>query len=428
MTGQDTSLGGHGKLERLGNEGSPLVIASILRPTGRTGVHTHIKEFQAFLNETSIPSTVVTPFSLSPLLSAPVFAVRLALERFSGSASVVWYRYFHQEFLRMALYRHLRSLDEAVIYAQGPVEARAALLARSGPHQRVVLAIHFQTSQADEWARKGEIPERGHAYRSIRRFETEVVQQVDAIVFVSHASRKDFLSWLPEAAAVPSAVIHNFVAPIPCRPSESLGDLVTIGGLEITKNHRFLLHVLDRARRMGSPLTLDLYGDGSCRRDLEHLTSSLGLREYVRFHGHRSNVREFLPSYRMYVHASYAEALPLVIIEAMAAGLPVVTTSAGGAPELCRDGIEGRLWSLDDPCQAAQLLLDLIGDEAKRSAAGAASYKRYKEYFHAEVVAPRLYNFLMQSTRPPINGLVDGVGGTPCQRNETPIGTFHNEA
>ena len=92
----------------------------------------------------------------------------------------------------MALYRHLRPLDEAVIYAEGPVEAWAVLLARSGPHQRVVLAIHFQTSQADEWARKGEIPERGHVYRSIRQFETEVVQQVDAIVFVSHAARRTF--------------------------------------------------------------------------------------------------------------------------------------------------------------------------------------------------------------------------------------------
>ncbi len=310
----------------------------------------------------------------------------------------------------MALHRYLRSVDEAVIYAQGPVEAQAALLARRGPHQRVILAIHFQTSQADEWARKGEIPEQGRVYRSIRQFESEVVQQVDAIVYVSHAAREDFLSWLPEAAAVPSGVIHNFVAPVPSRPTEHLGDLVTIGGLETAKNHQFLLHVLDEARRMGSPLTLDLYGDGGCRRDLEHLTSSLGLRESVRFHGHKSDVRKFLPGYGAYVHASYAEALPLAIIEAMAAGLPIVTTNAGGAPELCRDGIEGRLWSLDDPRQAAQLLLDLIGDGAKRSAAGAASYKRYQDHFRSEVVAPRLYNFLMDSNRPPGSGLASGPG------------------
>jgi len=55
-------------------------------------------------------------------------------------------------------------------------------------------------------------------------------------------------------------------------------------------------------------------------------------------------------------------------------------------------------------------LLDLIGDEAKRSAAGAASYKRYQDHFDAEVVAPRLYTFLMQSTRPPRSGVTIGAG------------------
>ena len=140
--------------ERHRTEAPPLVIASILRHEGRTGVHTHVRELRAFLNEKSIPSTELTPFSWNRPLSTPVFAVRLALERVSGSASVAWYRRFHEQFLRMALQKHLRSLDEAVIYAQGPVEAQAALLARTGRQQRVILAVHFQTSQADEWARR----------------------------------------------------------------------------------------------------------------------------------------------------------------------------------------------------------------------------------------------------------------------------------
>ena len=115
----------------------PLVITSILRHEGSTGVHTHVKELQAFLDEAGTPSTTVTPFSRTPLLSAPIFAVRLLLERLNGSGSVAWYRYFHERFLRRALRKSLQSLDEAIIYAQGPVEAHAALLARKGPQQRV---------------------------------------------------------------------------------------------------------------------------------------------------------------------------------------------------------------------------------------------------------------------------------------------------
>ena len=84
---------------------------------------------------------------------------------------------------------------------------------------------------------------------------------------------------------------------------------------------------------MGTTLSLDIYGDGSYRKELERLASSLDLTEQVRFQGFRPDVREYLPGYRMYVHTSYSEALPMAIIEAMAAGLPIVATSAGGIPE-----------------------------------------------------------------------------------------------
>jgi glycosyltransferase involved in cell wall biosynthesis len=375
----------------------PLVITSILRHEGSTGVHTHVKELEAFLDEAGTPSTTVTPFSRTPLLSAPIFAVRLLLERLNGSGSVAWYRYFHERFLRRALRKSLESLDEAIIYAQGPVEAHAALLARKGPQQRVIMAIHYQTSQADEWARKGRISVDGGRYLSIRDFEKSVVPQVDGIVFVSDAVRRDLLSWLPEAGVVPWATIPNFLRPLSAQPQGEIGDLVTVGSLEIAKNHRFLLQVLSEARAMGSSLTLDVYGDGRCRRDLERLASALDLTEHVRFRGFRADVRDFLPSYRAYVHASYAEALPFAILEAMAAGLPIVAASAGGIPEIFQDGVEGRFWSLDDPRQAATLLLEFLGDETRRSAAGAACLERYDNYFNSAVVGPQLYAFLAQS-------------------------------
>jgi glycosyltransferase involved in cell wall biosynthesis len=380
-----------------------LVIATILRPEGGTGVHSHVRELRAYLDEREIPSTLVTPFSRMPLLSAPVFAVRLALKHVSGTASIFWYRYFHQKFLGLALRKHLKSLDEAVIYAQGPVEAEAALLARTNPRQRVIMAIHFEHTQADEWVRSGEISINSAMYRAIQGLEERMEKQVDGILFVSDAARRDFLNSSPDAHGRLSAAVPNFVRPVPGRLQEIRGDLVTVGSLDINKNHRFLLQVLAEARRMGSPLTLDVYGDGRCRKELERLASSLELNEYVRFHGFRPDVRENLPAYRVYVHSSYSEALPFAIIEAMAAGLPIVATSAGGIPELCRDGIEGRLWSLDDPRQGAATLLDLMANEAVRSAAGAASLQRYRSNFHPAVVGPQLYAFLTQSTAPRSN-------------------------
>ena len=137
------------------------------------------------------------------------------------------------------------------------------------------------------------------------------------------------MDWLPEAAAVPSAVIDNFVAPGPIESDgEPLGDLVTTGGLEVVKNHRFLLQVLAAAKRAGRSLTLDIFGDGPLRKELVLQTRSVGLDQQVRFQGFRADARSFLPRYRAYVHASYSESSSLAIIEAMAAGLPIFAVTS----------------------------------------------------------------------------------------------------
>jgi glycosyltransferase involved in cell wall biosynthesis len=115
--------------------------------------------------------------------------------------------------------------------------------------------------------------------------------------------------------------------------------------------------VLAEARRAGRTLTLDAYGEGPCRKDLERQARELGLTDQVRLRGYRADVRDFLPGYRAYVHASYSESSSLAIMEAMAAGLPVVAGAIGPLAELCDEGVEGRFWPLDDPARAASILL-----------------------------------------------------------------------
>jgi glycosyltransferase involved in cell wall biosynthesis len=343
-----------------------------------------------------MPSTLVTPFSWGRALTVPVFGPRLLLERFSGSASVAWHRHWHEVFLHKALRRCLAEIRDCVIYTQGPLAARAALRARRGPHQRVIMAVHFRISQADEWADKKQIKRDGTVFRAIRQVEREVIPQVDGLVYVSRWARNALLSWLPEAGAVQYAVIGNFVAPLHVElKSEPLGDLVTIGNLEFVKNHRFLLRVLAEVKRAGRSLTLDVFGEGPCRKDLLQQTRSLGLEEQVRFRGFRRDMREFLPGYRAYVHASYSESSSLAIIEAMAAGLPVVAGNIGPISELCDDGVEARFWPLDDPVQAATTLIDLLDCEPTRAMAAKAASERFHREFDADLIAPRLLSFLL---------------------------------
>jgi glycosyltransferase involved in cell wall biosynthesis len=387
-----------------------LVIATILREEGSTGVHTYVRQLRRYLEARGTAATLVTPFSWGRALTVPVFGFRrLVLERCSGPANVVWYRHWHEVFLRNALRQRLRDVGDCVIFAQGPLAARAALRGRQGPHQRVAMAVHFRTSQADEWAAKKLIRRDGLVFRKIRQVEREVIPQVDRLVYVSNWGREALLSWLPEAAAVPSAVIGNFVAPLDVEPyREPLGDLVTVGNLDLVKNHRYLLEVLAAAKRAGQSLTLDVFGEGPCQKDLLRQIPSLGLETQVRLRGFRPDVRDLLPGYRAYVHASYSESLPLAIIEAMAAGLPVLAGNTGGVCELCDDGVEARFWPLDDPAKAAAILIGLLDREQARLKAARAASERFRRYLDADVVGPRLLSFLLGVTPGPSAAVLSG--------------------
>jgi glycosyltransferase involved in cell wall biosynthesis len=375
---------------------APVVIATMLRPQGNTGVHTHFHQVLKYLgNDVATTTALVTPFSWGWPAYVPVYGVRRALDPVNGQVSVFWYRHWHEVFLRGALRNQLSRLGDCVIYAQDPPSARAALAARRDRGQRVVLAVHFRISQADEWAEKGKIPRNSWIFRNMRQVDRAVIPRVDRLVYVSRWAEEALTGWLPEAAQVSSAVIGNFVAPWHAAPGgQHFGDLVTVGHLEPVKNHRFLLRVLAEAKKAGHPLTLDIFGDGPLRKELERLALDLGLAQQVRFRGFRHDVRDFLPGYRAYVHASYSESSSLAIMEAMDAGLPIIAAAIGPLTELFDDGVQGRFWPLGDPAQAAAVLLELTEDESNRLKAAQAARERFARDFDANVVGPRLRSFL----------------------------------
>jgi glycosyltransferase involved in cell wall biosynthesis len=276
------------------------------------------------------------------------------------------------------------------------------------------MAVHLRISQADEWADKGLIPRQGALFRAIRGLERDVIPRVDGLVFVSGWAREALLSWLPEAGAVPYAIVDNFVDPHYVEPGQQLlGDLVTTGNLEPVKNQRFLLEVLAEANRRGHSFTLDLFGEGPLRKDLTQRASELGVDKQVRFRGFRRDIRDFLPRYRAYVHASYSESSSLAIIEAMAAGLPIVAAPIGPISELCDDGVEARFWSLDDPVGAASILVDLLGSEPARLTAAAAARDRFRREFDADTIAPRLVSFVHGT--PPLEPETPAAEGIPVE-------------
>lgn len=375
--------------------GCRIVVASLLRPHGPTGTQTHLRMLFDYLRATRQSADLVTPFSWLPMLALPVFGVRRVVGPLSGPLSVWWYRSWHYVFLRQAMRRALRSGQPLVVYAQCPLSAKAALEARVNERQRVVLIVHFNLSQAEEWVGTGHIARDGRLYRQIERFEADVLPRVDGIVYPSAFMQRIVQIRIAGLERIPSIISPNFVSRVPgtdrAGPSR---DLISIGTLEPRKNQSYLLHVLAEANRRDRRYSLTLVGHGPDRGRLEALASSLSVESQVQFLGFQGNAARLLNGHRVYVHSALIENLPIVLIEALAGGLPVLAAPVGGIPEVFSDGGEGYYWPLDDPAEGASRLIALLEDPARYAALAHAAVQRFEQHFETSLVASHLHDFL----------------------------------
>ncbi|HXV13402.1 MAG TPA: glycosyltransferase [Candidatus Krumholzibacteria bacterium] len=133
--------------------------------------------------------------------------------------------------------------------------------------------------------------------------------------------------------------------------------VLMVAGMRPEKGHEVLLEAVARAKDAGRSVRVLLAGDGERRGALEALALSLGIRGDVEFLGVRRDVARLLHASDVVVLPSVVEALPMALLEAMAAGTPVIASAVGSVPELVQDGRTGLLIP---PCDAASLA-DRIG-------------------------------------------------------------------
>jgi len=143
-----------------------------------------------------------------------------------------------------------------------------------------------------------------------------------------------------------------------------------VGRLVRLKNVPVLLRAV-RKLDPQSPFLLLLAGDGPLRPSLEEEARVLGLGERVRFLGNRPDTRALVQAADLLVLPSFQEGLSNAILEAMAAGRPVVASSVGGNGELVQEGTTGLLFPSDDEGALASCLLRLVQDGGLRNSLGA---------------------------------------------------------
>jgi len=140
-----------------------------------------------------------------------------------------------------------------------------------------------------------------------------------------------------------------------------------------------------------------LIGDGAERSRLEAMTTELGLSKTVLFLGRRNDVPSVLVSCDLFVLPSWAEGLPNSVLEAMAAGLPVVATRVGGIPEVIEDGVSGLLVAPRDSHALAIAILQVLKNERLAKQLGRSAKERVYTQFNFERLLSELDNLYMEA-------------------------------
>ncbi len=157
--------------------------------------------------------------------------------------------------------------------------------------------------------------------------------------------------------------------------------LLHIGRFVLPKGHLLLIEAFDLSIKEYPWMQLWLVGDGELRPAVERAVSEKGLQEKVSFLGIRDNVSNLLANCDLFVLPSDYEGLPLTVLEAMAAGKPVVSTRVGGVPELVEDGLTGFLVPPRDPEALSQAILRLAKDRDLCQRMGQAGQRKVLERF-----------------------------------------------
>lgn len=265
------------------------------------------------------------------------------------------------------IHTHLYALKYAMI---------AAIFA--GIEVRVHTIHNIAIKEANRWDRKfAKI-----LFKHFRVIPVALSNLVKATVMQEYGIKEDKIPIVHNGVKFPENEMEKTVRDDGCLK------LIHIGRFTEQKNHKMLLTAYKALIDEGNNIRLSLVGDGELRPEIERIAVENGIRDYVEFCGIQKNVYKYLKEADILILPSIWEGMPMVIIEAMGAGVPIIATNVGGIPDMIRDGYNGLLIGNDvnELIAAVKRLADdkelreKMGENARKESANFTSKKMADEY------------------------------------------------
>jgi len=219
------------------------------------------------------------------------------------------------------------------------------------------------------------------------------------VIMVSEAARASYLSAWParrdRVVTVPNGVAARPMpgagpairAELGIGPSDPVVAMLTV--LREGKGHAVAVEAVATLRERFPTLRLLILGEGPAEADIRALAAPLG--DAAVLTGHRTDVMEVLDATDVLLHPSRVDALPTALLEAMAAGVPVVASRVGGIPEIIEDGRSGMLVAAPPAAgEVAEALGSLLVDPSRRRALAARGRARFEASFTVDAWVRRL--------------------------------------
>lgn len=223
----------------------------------------------------------------------------------------------------------------------------------------------------------------------------EKIARAGFVACISHYCRSQGMLFSDPAHWHKLHIVHCGIDPDryatdPARPAGR--NVLFIGRLAAAKGVPVLLDAFALVRARFPDARLTLVGDGPARASLEARSDELAIRDAVRFTGYLSQdeVAEELSRADLFALPSFAEGVPVVLMEAMASGLPVVTTRITGIPELVEDGVSGRVVTPGDSEVFAEAMTEVLAGPETAREMGKLGRKRVAAEFDTRREAEKL--------------------------------------